>query len=345
MPHAGTPPTPDSPASLLDRLRSTLIVRHYSPRTIETYSAWVRRFIMFHGRQHPARLGSPHVLQFLTQLAEVDEVSAATQNQALAALVFFYAEVLNLPLGRLQNIPRARRPTRLPVVMTHDEVRRVLGQLDGVWLLLGSLLYGSGLRLSECVGLRVKDIDLGGKQVMVRRGKGQKDRVAPLPESLSEPLAEHLRKVRDLHESDLARGAGYVALPNALSTKYPRAAREWPWQWVFPATRTHIDSVRGERRRHHLHETALQRAVKAAAAKSGVSKPVSCHTFRHSFATHLLESGYDVRTIQKLLGHRDLRTTMVYTHVLQRGPLGVESPLDRARREDWLHGISAPREP
>jgi integron integrase len=221
--------------------------------------------------------------------------------------------------------------------MTRDEVRRVLDQLQGLWLLMASMLYGSGLRLSDCVGLRVKGVDLASQQLMVRRGKGQKDRVALLPQSISGSLGEHLQRVRSQYEADLARGAGYVALPDALGTKYPSAAREWAWQWVFPAARTYVDSASGERRRHHIHETALQRAVKRAALKSGVSKPVSCHTFRHSFATHLLESGYDVRTIQKLLGHQDLRTTMVYTHVLQRGPLGVESPLDRARREDWAH--------
>lgn len=311
-----------------------MVVRHYSLRTIEAYLGWVRRFIMFHGRQHPARLAAPQVMQFLAHLAEVGGVSAATQNQAVAALVFFYAEVLGLPLARLGGIPRARRPARLPVVMTRGEVQKVLEQLTGVWLLMGSLLYGSGLRLSECVGLRVKDVDLGAKQLMVRRGKGQKDRVAPLPQSLSRSLQEHLQRVRAQHEADLARGAGCVALPDALDVKYPSAKRAWPWQWAFPASRTYVEPTTGERRRHHIHETALQRAVKSAVQRSGVSKPVSCHTFRHSFATHLLESGYDVRTIQKLLGHQDLRTTMVYTHVLQRGPLGVESPLDRALRED-----------
>jgi integron integrase len=339
-PATGGPPSPDSPASLLNKLRSALVVRHYSRRTIEAYLAWVRRFIMFHGRQHPSRLSAPHVLQFLTSLAEVEQVSAGTQNQALAALVFFYTEVLGLPLAQLGSIPRARRPSRLPVVMT--EVQKVLEQLSGVWLLMVSLLYGSGLRSSECIGLRVKDVDLGAKQLMVRRGKGQRDRLAPLPRSISTSLEAHMQRVREQHAADLARGAGYVALPDALRAKYPNAAREWIWQWVFPATRTYIDPTTSERRRHHIHETALQRAVRSAVSRSGVAKLVSCHTFRHSFATHLLESGYDVRTIQKLLGHPDLRTTMVYTHVLQRGPLGVESPLDRTRREDWMHSIDPP---
>jgi integron integrase len=333
----------DSPASLLDRLRSALVVRHYSLRTVEAYWGWVRRFIMFNGRQHPSGLGAPQVLEFLTSLAEVDGVSAATQNQALAALVFFYAEVLGVPLAELGHVPRARRPSRLPVVMTRGEVQKVLEQLNGVWLLMGSLLYGSGLRLSECVGLRVKDVDLEARQLMVRRGKGQKDRVAPLPQSISASLGAYLARVREQHAADVARGAGYVALPDALRAKYPKAAREWAWQWAFPATRTYVDAATAERRRHHVHETALQRAVKSAVSRAGLSKVVSCHTFRHSFATHLLESGYDVRTIQKLLGHRDLRTTMVYTHVLQRGPLGVESPLDRARREEWSPAVGPPR--
>lgn len=335
----------DSPSSLLARLRSALLVRRYSPRTVEAYSNWVRRFIMFHGRQHPARFSTPDVsvTQFLTSLAEVDQVSSATQNQAVAALVFFYSEVLGLPLARLGSVPRARRPARLPVVMTRDEVRKVLDQLQGVWLLMGSLLYGSGLRLSECVSLRVKDVDIGAKQLMIRRAKGQKDRAAPLPQSLSRSLEDHLRVVRARHAADIARGAGHVALPDAIAIKYPNASREWRWQWVFPATRTYLDVATAERRRHHIHETALQRAVKQAVARSGVPKLVSCHTFRHSFATHLLESGYDVRTIQKLLGHQDRRTTMVYTHVLQRGPLGVESPLDRSLREDWESDSEPPR--
>jgi integron integrase len=324
----------DSPASLLDRARRALVVRHYSVPTVESYLGWVRRFIVFSGRQHPARLGSAEVTRFLASLAEEGQVSAATQNQALAALVFFYGEVLGLPLAELGRWPRARRPARLPVVMSRDEVRRVLAQLDGVWLLMGSLLYGSGLRLSECVALRVKDVDVAGRQLMIRRGKGQRDRVGLLPHALSRPLAEHLEQVRSQHGADVELGAGYVALPDALGVKYPSAAREWGWQWAFSATRTYLDSVSGERRRHHVHETALQRAVKLAALRSGVAKSVSCHTFRHSFATHLLEAGYDIRTIQRLLGHRDLRTTMVYTHVLQRGPLGVESPLDRASRAE-----------
>ena len=314
---------------LLQSVRDALLLRHYSARTIEAYIAWVRRFVVFHGRRHPQSLGANEVAVFLSDLASRGHVSASTQNQALAALLFLYAEVLQRPLGSLGEVVHAKRPTRLPVVMTRPEVDAVLTRLDGVWRLMASLLYGSGLRLLECAGLRVKDVDFGGGQLLVRRGKGQKDRATLLPSSLVQQLEAHLAMVRARHELDLREGAGHVELPGALLAKYPNASREWPWQWVFPATRRYIDPVTGEHRRHHLHETALQRAVRSAAVAAGISKPVSCHTFRHTFATHLLEAGYDIRTIQKLLGHQDLRTTMIYTHVLSRGPLGVKSPLDR----------------
>jgi len=318
----------DSPAQLIDRARVALSVRHYSARTVEAYLGWIRRFVRFHGRRHPGEMGAEHVAAFLSHLAMKDGVSSATQNQALAALVFLYGEVLGKSLEAIAGVVRGRAAVRLPVVMTREEVARVLAELAGVWRLMASFMYGSGLRLSECVGLRVKDVDLGAGYVMVRRAKGEKDRVAPLPKSLVASIQAHLAWVRSTHEADLARGAGFVELPGALRSKFPSAAREWGWQWVFPAGRTYVESETGERRRHHQHETALQRAVRAAVQRSGVAKQVSCHTFRHSFATHLLESGYDIRTIQKLLGHRDLRTTMVYTHVLERGPLGVRSPLD-----------------
>ena len=314
---------------LLQSVRDALLLRHYSARTIEAYIAWVRRFVVFHGRRHPQSLGANEVAVFLSDLASRGHVSASTQNQALAALLFLYAEVLQRPLGSLGEVVHAKRPTRLPVVMTRPEVDAVLTRLDGVWRLMASLLYGSGLRLLECAELRVKDVDFGGGQLLVRRGKGQKDRATLLPRSLVQPLEAHLAMVRARHELDLREGAGHVELPGALLAKYPNASREWRWQWVFPATRRYIDPVTGEHRRHHLHETALQRAVRSAAVAAGISKPVSCHTFRHSFATHRLEAGYDIRTIQKLLGHQDLRTTMIYTHVLSRGPLGVKSPLDR----------------
>jgi integron integrase len=318
---------------LLESVRLALAVRHYSERTVEAYVGWVRRFVVFHGRQHPRLLGAREVERFLGHLAVDESVSSSTQNQALAALVFLYKvflykEVLQKELEPLGELARAKRPVRMPVVMTREEVRLVLSHMTGVWSLMGSLMYGSGLRLSECISLRVRDVDLGGPQLLVRRGKGQRDRATLLPRGLIAPLTEHLRVVKARHERDVADGGGFVQLPDALRVKYPKAAREWPWQWVFPATRQHLDSSTGERHRHHLHETALQRAVRAAVLWSGLSKAVSCHTFRHSFATHLLEAGYDVRTIQRLLGHRDLRTTMIYTHVLQRGPYGVRSPLD-----------------
>lgn len=274
-------------------------------------------------------LGTAEVSAFLSDLASRSGVSASTQNQALAALLFLYAEVLQRPLASLGPIVHAKRPMRLPVVMSREEVDAVLAQLDGVWHLMASLLYGSGLRLLECASLRVKDIGFGAGQVLVRRGKGQKDRVTLLPKLLVAPLQDHLAKVKSLHLLDLREGAGNVALPGALSVKYPNAGREWPWQWVFPATRRYLDRTSGEQRRHHLHETALQRAVRSAALAASISRPISCHTFRHSFATHLLEAGYDIRTIQKLLGHHDVRTTMIYTHVVDRGPFGVKSPLDR----------------
>jgi integron integrase len=319
---------PLSPARLFALVRAALEVRHMSGRTVEAYLGWVRRFLQFHGRRSPLALGTGEVATFLSHLASEAKVSASTQNQALAALLFLYGQVLRQPLGSLGEVVHAQRPKRLPVVMTREEVARLLGRLSGTRYLMASLLYGSGLRLQECMQLRVRDVDLSVRQVMVRRGKGMKDRAAPLPLVLVDPLRVHLHAVHRQHEADLADGGGSVALPEALSVKYPGAAREWPWQWVFPAARTHVDAASGERRRHHLHETVLQRAVHEAARAASLEKAVSCHTFRHSFATHLLEGGYDIRTIQKLLGHSDVRTTMVYTHVLNRGARGVLSPLD-----------------
>jgi integron integrase len=324
-----TPSALDERHPFLQSVHSALQLRHYSPKTTEAYVGWVRRFVSFYNLRHPRSMGAAEVSAFLSDLASQGGVSAGTQNQALAALIFLYAHVLGQPLGSVGEIVRAKRPARLPVVMTRAEVDSVLAELDGVWKLMASLLYGSGLRLLECASLRVKDLDFGGGQLLVRRGKGQKDRSTLLPQTLIASLEAHLVKIRARYEFDLGQGAGHVQLPEALSTKYPNASREWPWQWVFPATRRYVDPTSGEQRRHHVHETALQRAVRVAAHAAGLSKPVSCHTFRHSFATHLLEAGYDIRTIQKLLGHHDLRTTMVYTHVLSRGPMGVKSPLDR----------------
>jgi integron integrase len=288
----------------------------------------VRRFILFHGKRHPSELGPDAVTAFLNHLAVDGEVISSTQNQALNALVFLYRHVLERDLSQLHGLVRARGPRRLPVVLSQAETRMVLAELRGVERLVASLLYGSGLRLMEALALRVKDIDFARREIRVRRGKGDKDRVTPLPDACARPLLNHIREVRALHERDLSEGFGAVALPDALGRKYPNAAREWPWQWVFPATRRYRDVRAQTERRHHLHETVLQRSMKRAVAAAGISKPASCHTLRHSFATHLLEAGYDVRTVQELLGHRSLQTTMIYTHVLNRGGRAVRSPLD-----------------
>jgi integron integrase len=314
---------------LLDQVRLAIRTRHYSRRTEEAYVGWIRRFILFHDKRHPGTMGEEEVSRFLTHLAVDRKVSAITQTQALSAILFLYREVLRLELGWLQNIVRAKPPKRLPVVLTRDEVRTLLRELDGPIWLVATLLYGSGLRLLEGLRVRVKDIDFGAHQITVRSGKGQKDRVTMLPAALKDPLLRHLESVRLQHQQDLARDAGWVELPLALARKYPNSGREWPWQWVFPATRTYIDASTRQRRRHHLHESVLQRAVHDAVRRAGIAKPASCHTFRHSFATHLLEDGYDIRTVQELLGHRDVATTMIYTHVLNRGASGVRSPLDR----------------
>jgi integron integrase len=310
-------------------VRAAIRLRHYSPRTERSYVAWIRRFILFNDKRHPEMMGAPEVERFLSGLATARPISASTQNQALAAILFLYKDVLGREIGWVTDVVRAKAPRRLPVVMTRAEVRRVLDRLDGVPRLMATLLYGSGLRLLECARLRVKDLDFETRQIVVRAGKGNKDRVTMLPASAAEPLADHLDAVRRQHEIDVAGGAGWVTLPEALARKYPNAGREWPWQWVFPATRPYTDTHTGRHHRHHLHETVLQRAVKEAVRAAEIVKPASCHTFRHSFATHLLEDGYDIRTVQELLGHRDVATTMIYTHVLNRGGRGVLSPADR----------------
>jgi len=313
---------------LLDRVRQAIRARHYSHRTEQAYVTWITRYVRFHGKRHPAELGEPEVNQFLTHLAVHRRVAASTQNQALAALLFLYSKVLNRSLGQIEGVVRARRPRRLPVVLTRREVRTVLEELSGTPRLVCTLLYGSGLRLLECLLLRVKDVDFHRQEIRVRDGKGGKDRVTMLPSAVREPLRAHLDKVRQQHVGDLARGLGRAPLPDALARKYPTADREWAWQWVFPASSHYVDSQTGVRHRHHLHESVIQRAVKEAVRRAGLARPASCHSLRHSFATHLLEDGYDIRTVQELLGHKDVKTTMIYTHVLNRGGKGVKSPMD-----------------
>jgi integron integrase len=304
-----------------------LVALRYSPRTREAYVAWARRLANFH-RRHPRELGAAHVREYLDFLTVERRVSAATHRQALSAIVFLYRRVLRLEAPWLDALMRPERKPRLPVVLTRDEVRRILEQMKGVVRLMAELLYGSGLRLLECCQLRVKDIDFDAGHIVVRDGKGRKDRITLLPMRLRPPLREHLRLVKVQHTADLAGGAGHVALPDALDRKYLSASREWAWQWVFPATRLYRDPNTRVRRRHHLHETVLQRAFHVAVQSAQICKPATCHSLRHSFATHLLEAGYDIRTIQELLGHHDVSTTMIYTHVLNRGPFGVKSPLD-----------------
>jgi integron integrase len=315
-------------SKLLDQVRERIRTRHYSIRTEEAYIFWIKDFILFNNKRHPCEMGTQQVSAFLSHLALKRKVSASTQNQALSAILFLYKEVLEQPLERVEGIVRAKKSSRLPVVFTKEEAQAVLLHLDGTKWLMVSLLYGSGLRLMECVRLRVKDIDFARNQLTVREGKGSKDRVTMLPLRLKERLREHLLRVRALHENDIREGFGRVAVPNALGRKYPNAGREWGWQYAFPASQRSLDPRTGEERRHHVSETVLQKAVKQAIRSAHVEKPGSCHTFRHSFATHLLEDGYDIRTVQELLGHANVKTTMIYTHVLNRGGRGVRSPLD-----------------
>lgn len=316
--------------SLLTLVRRAIRVRHYSLRTEDAYVAWIRQFIRFCGTRHPRELGPSDVTRFLSSLAVDRNVSASTQNQALSALLFLYRDVLEMPVGWLTTLVRAKKAPRIPVVFTKDEVRRVLARAKGrgsATLVMG-VLYGTGMRLLEALHLRVKDIDFARNEIVVRGDKGDRDRVTMLPERLKGPLLHHLGAARTQHERDLSDGAGWVELPGALGAKYPNAGREWGWQWVFPATRMYDDPPTGQRRRHHLHQTMVQRVFKDALRTARVAKAASCHTLRHSFATHLLEAGYDIRTVQELLGHRDVSTTMIYTHVLNRGGRGVRSPAD-----------------
>ncbi|HKZ55354.1 MAG TPA: integron integrase [Anaerolineales bacterium] len=320
------PPT-TPPRKLLELTRETLQTQHYSIRTERAYLNWVKRFILFHNKRHPKEMGSAEVETFVTHLAVHRNVAASTQNQALSALLFLYREVLRQEIGAVDAV-RARKPKRLPTVLTRSETLRVISAMSGVHQLIAKLLYGSGLRILECLRLRVKDVDFEQHLIVVRDGKGDRDRITMLPEALLTPLQDQLARVRHLHAQDLAAGYGAVYLPYALEAKYPNANREWAWQYLFPAKSLSTDPRSGVTRRHHIDASTPQKAVRAAARMAGIVKPVTCHTFRHSFATHLLEAGYDIRTVQELLGHKDVKTTMIYTHVLNRGPLAVRSPLD-----------------
>lgn len=314
---------------LLEQVHETIRRLHYSRRTEEAYVHWIRRFIYWSGKRHPAMLGESEVTAFLSHLATEGNVAAATQNQALAALLFLYKQVLGKELGWFDDLVRAKRPVRLPVVLTRGEVTALLAQLKGVHWLMASVLYGAGLRLMECLRLRVKDVDIAYRQILVRDGKGGKDRATMLPESAVQPLHAQLGEAKRLHEIDLREGFGEVHLPYALARKYPRAGFEWGWQYVFPSGKRSADPEDGVIRRHHLDESVLARALKEARRCAGIAKPLSAHTLRHSFATHLLQSGSDIRTVQELLGHSDVSTTMIYTHVMNKGARGTRSPLDR----------------
>ena len=313
---------------LMQQLRQALRSRHYSQSTETLYCYWVRRYCRFHDLRHPQEMGEAEINAFLTHLATSDKVSASTQNQALAGLLFLYRHVLGSPPGDLGQVIRARKPSRLPVVLTRQEARDMLAQLEGEKWLMAALMYGAGLRVMECLRLRVQELDFGAGQILVRDGKGFKDRVTMMPEAVRARLLEHLERVKQIHQKDLAEGYGAVLLPGALQRKYPGAAREWGWQWVFPQERRWTNSKTGEQGRHHADESIIQKAVKRAVQRAGINRQATCHSLRHSFATHLLESGYDIRTIQELLGHKDVATTMIYTHVLNRGGKGVRSPVD-----------------
>jgi integron integrase len=315
---------------LLDRVRDVIRTRHYSIRTEQAYVGWIRRFILFHDKRHPKEMGADEIEEYLTYLAVERNVAASTQNQALSALLFLYQNVLKKDLDRSIDAVRAKKPKRLPTVLTKEEAQQVLAAMSGTYQLIAKLLYGSGLRLVECLRLRVKDVDFEQRQIIVRDGKGAKDRVTVLPDSLVEPLRKHLLRVKMIHRQDLEDGYGAVYLPNALERKYPNANKEWIWQYVFPSSSLSEDPRSGIVRRHHLHESTGQKAVRKAAKLTRIEKHVTPHVFRHSFATHLLEDGYDIRTVQELLGHKNVKTTMIYTHVLNRGGLAVRSPLDAA---------------
>jgi integron integrase len=313
---------------LLDQVRDAIRVKHYSARTEKTYVEWIRRYILFHNKRHPKDMGASEVQAFIIYLASEKHVAASTQNQALSAVTFLYRHVLKKDIELPSNLIRAEKSQTLPVVLTHQEAMSVIGKMTGTPQLMAKILYGSGLRLMECLRLRVKDIDFGNFQIIVRDGKGEKDRATILPATLISALQTHLKTVKDIHQKDLKDGHGEASLPYALGRKYPNASREWMWQYVFPASVCSIDPISKIVKRHHLDPSVLQKAIHQAALLAGIAKPVSPHVFRHSFATHLLQNGYDIRTIQELLGHKDVKTTMIYTHVLQRGEMAVKSPLD-----------------
>ena len=317
------------PKRLLDQTRDILRLKHYSIRTEQSYLSWIKRYIIFHDKRHPKDMSKKEIESFLTHLAVNSKVAASTQNQAFNALLFLYRDVLKVDMDFEINAIRAKRSVRLPVVMTKDETLKVIAFLTGMNKLIAKLLYGSGLRLMECLRLRIKDIDFDMSQVIVRDGKGAKDRVTILPENVKSEIKTHLEKVKAIHKDDLSRGYGRVYLPYALKKKYPNANREWIWQYVFPSKSLSKDPRSREISRHHIHESSIQKAVRKSVKLAGTNKPASCHTFRHSFATHLLENGYDIRTVQELLGHKDVSTTMIYTHVLNKGGRAVVSPLDK----------------
>jgi integron integrase len=321
MPRAGKP-------KLLDQVRNVIRRKHYSIRTEQAYIDWIKRFIIYHGKRHPGEMAEEEVAEFLTHLARDLNVAASTQNQALSALLFLYKEVLKHEIGWLEKVERAKRPPKVPVVLSRAELKQIFAHLHGVPKLMAGLLYGSGLRLMECVRLRVKDVDFELGQIIVRDTKGGKDRVTMLPLNLAEPLRRHLSRVEAQHEQDLEDGFGSVHLPFALARKSPKAARDWAWQYVFPSSRLSVDPRTGEKRRHHIAEGILQTALKRAVDAAGIVKRANCHSLRHSFATQLLSKGYDIRTVQELLGHKDVSTTMIYTHVLNKPGIGVRSPLD-----------------
>ena len=325
-------PPQDAPPShgkkLMDQVSDALRTKHYSYRTEQTYKDWIKRYILFHGKRHPKDMGEAEIRAFIAHLAAERKVAVSTSNQALSAILFLYRTVLQMDIQLPPDLSKASRPKRLPTVLTHAEAMQIIGKMRGASRLMAKIMYGSGLRVMECMRLRVKDLDFGNHQIVVRGGKGDNDRLTILPKSILPELEQLLQDVKALHEKDLAEGYGETILPNALDVKYRAASREWAWQFIFPASQRSLDPLTGVIRRHHLDETVPQKAIRAAAKSAGIEKQVTPHTFRHSFATHLLQNGYDIRTVQELLGHKDVKTTMIYTHVLQRGGLAVKSPLD-----------------